>query len=148
MKLVYLLKFAFLKVSFPPISETSIYVCIQKFEICRPHWVQRLVNCPKSEIGFSTNIVPVCIITLFSQYRAQHNLSSLSLNLHFYFKALLLRWRWWGNISINYFMWHVIFSLVNDTFPINGNKKIQNYLESCHRFCVFTRSRKRKVKKS
>ena len=45
-------------------------------------------------------------------------------------------------------MWHVIFSLVNDTFPINGNKKIQNYLESCHRFCVFTRSRKRKVKKS
>ena len=43
-------------------------------------------------------------------------------------------------------MWHVIFSLVNDTFPINGNKKMQNYLESCHRFCVFTRSRKRKVK--
>ena len=26
MKLVYLLKFAFLKVSFPPISETSMYV--------------------------------------------------------------------------------------------------------------------------
>lgn len=33
-------------------------------------------------------------------------------------------------------------------FPNKWNKKIQNYLESCHRFCVFTRSRKRKVKKS